>query len=133
MRNGKEWLFKEKERRNITFKYLDISPFYKRETKQIDEDALVSEIRSFNPQILIMMICYSETLDLRFLLEKTGLPSKMRINRDLTILTNGQIWEMNDIQKKFIETMAQKEHVEKKEVILTGPVGSGKTHMGILP
>ena len=37
---------------------------------------------------------------------------------------------MNDVQKEFIQTMAHENHVEKN-VILTGPVGSGKTLLGL--
>ena len=77
-----------------------------------------------------MMICYSQTLDLKFLLEGSGLFAEMRMNRDLNILSNGQILTMNDVQKEFIQTMAHQDHVEKG-VVLTGPVGSGKTLLGL--
>ena len=78
----------------------------------------------------VMVICYSHFLDLKSLLERAGLFPTMRINRDLNILSNGQILTMNDIQKEFIETMTLEEHVEKN-VIVTGPVGSGKTLLGL--
>ena len=87
--------------------------FLKEESKEIDEDALVSEIRSVDPQIVIMMICYSNILDLKSLLERAGLFPTMRMNRDLNILSNGQILTMNNDQKEFIETMTLEEHVEK--------------------
>ena len=77
-----------------------------------------------------MVICYSHFLDLKSLLERAGLFPTMRMNRDLNILSNGQILTMNDIQKEFIETMTLEEHVEK-DVIVTGPVGSGKTLLGL--
>ena len=54
----------------------------------------------------------------------------MRLNRDLNILSNGQILTMNDVQKEFIQALAQENHVEK-DVIVTGPVGSGKTLLGL--
>ena len=54
----------------------------------------------------------------------------MRMNRELNILSNGQILTMNDVQKEFIQTMAHEDHVEK-DVIVTGPVGSGKTLLGL--
>ena len=76
------------------------------------------------------MICYSQTLDLKFLLEGAGLFAEMRINRDLGILSNGQILTMNVVQKEFIQTMIHEDHVEK-DVVLTGPVGSGKTLLGL--
>ena len=78
----------------------------------------------------IMMICYSQFLDLKFLLERNGLFAEMRMNRELNILSNGQILTMNDVQKEFIQTMTQEDHVEKN-VVVTGPVGSGKTLLGL--
>ena len=77
-----------------------------------------------------MVICYSQILELKFLLEGAGLFAEMRMNRDLNILSNGQILTMNDVQKEFIQTMAFEDHVEK-DVIVTGPVGSGKTLLGL--
>ena len=100
------------------------------ETREIDETGLVSKIQSINPQITIMLICYSQILELKFLLEEKGLFAEMRMNRDLNILSNGQILTMNPVQKEFIQTMAQENHVEK-DVIVTGPVGSGKTLLGL--
>ena len=78
----------------------------------------------------VMVICYSHFLDLKSLLERAGLFPTMRLNRDLNILSNGQILTMNDVQKEFIETMTHKDHVEK-DVVVTGPVGSGKTLLGL--
>ena len=77
-----------------------------------------------------MLICYSQILELKFLLEEKGLFAEMRINRELNILSNGQILTMNTVQKEFLQTMAQENHVEKN-VIVTGPVGSGKTLLGL--
>ena len=76
------------------------------------------------------MICYSQFLDLKFLLERNGLFAEMRMNRELNILSNGQILTMNDVQKEFIQTMTQEDHVEKN-VVVTGPVGSGRTLLGL--
>ena len=76
------------------------------------------------------MICYSNILELKFLLEEKGLFTEMRINRDLNILSDGQILTMNDLQKNFIQTLAHEDHVEK-DVIVTGPVVSGKTLLGL--
>ena len=104
--------------------------FLNEETKEINEGALVSEIRSVNPRVIVMMICFSHFLDLKSLLERTGLFPELRINQDLNILSNGKILTMNAIQKEFIQTLAHADHVEK-DVIVTGPVGSGKTLLGL--
>ena len=101
-----------------------------KETNALDEDRIVSEIHSIKPQMTFLIICYSNFLDFKSLLERAGLFPTMRMNRDLNILSNGQILTMNDIQKEFIETMTLEEHVEK-DVIVTGPVGSGKTLLGL--
>ena len=37
---------------------------------------------------------------------------------------------MNKVQKGFLETLAHRNHV-KKDVVITGPVGSGKTLLGL--
>ena len=76
------------------------------------------------------MICYSQLIDLKSLLERVGLFPTLRMNQDLNILSNGQMLTMNAVQKEFIQTMAQEDHVEK-DVIVTGPVGSGKTLLGL--
>ena len=126
-----EWLLDEKEKRNIKFAYLAIPDYFKdEETKEIDEDRLIYEIRSTNPQIIIMVIYYSQILDLKFLLEERGILAEIRMNRDLNILSRGQILTMNDVQKDFIQTLSQEDNVEK-DVIITGPVGSGKTLLGL--
>ena len=104
--------------------------FLNQETKEINEDALVSEIQSINPQVIIMMICYSQFLDLKSLLERVGLFPALRMNQDLNILSNGQILTMNDVQKEFIQSLTLVDHVEK-DVVVTGPVGSGKTLLGL--
>ena len=121
----------EKEKRNIKFEYLDIPQFFiNEETKEIDENGLIQAIRSIRPQITIMVICYSQILDLKFLFEESGLFPEMRINRDLNILSRGQILTMNDAQEEFIHNFTLKENIEK-DVIISGPVGSGKTIMGL--
>ena len=126
-----EWILEDKEKRNIKFEFLDIPDFFQdEETKAIDENALVSAIRLIDPQVTIMVICYSQILELKFLLEETGLFAEMRLNSDLNILSNGQILTMNDIQKDFIQTFAHEDNVGK-DVVITGPVGSGKTLMAL--
>ena len=119
------------EKRSIKIEFLNVPDFFlNKKTRQINEKALVSEIQKTNPQIIIMMICYSNFLDLKSLLERVGLFPALRMNQDLNILSNGQILTMNDVQKEFIQTMALEKHVEK-DVVVTGPVGSGKTLLGL--
>ena len=63
--------------------------------------------------------------------KEKGLFSEARINRDLNILSKGKILTLNETQKKFIQTVAQPENIEKKIVHIEGKVGSGKTLLGI--
>ena len=107
-------LLKKKKKLNIKFEFIDIPDFFiNEETKEIDEDGLVCKIRTINPQITFMVICYSEINELKFLLEEKGIFAKMRMNRDLNILSNGQILTMNDVQKEFIQTMTHEDLFEK--------------------
>ena len=126
-----DWLLEDKEKRSIKIEFLNVPDFFlDEETKAINEDAIVSEIQLINPRVIIMMICYSHFLDLKSLLERVGIFPALRMNQDLNILSNGQILTMNDVQKEFIQTLTLEDHVEK-DVIVTGPVGSGKTLLGL--
>ena len=101
-----------------------------KETNALDEGGIVSEINTIKPQTTFLVICHSQMLDFKFLLERTGIFAEQRMNRDLNILSNGQILTMNTVQKEFIQTLTHEDHVEKN-VIVTGPVGSGKTLLGL--
>ena len=77
------------EKRSIKIEFLNVPDFFLNEdTKEINEHALVSEIRSVNPQVIIVMICYSQFLELKYLLERTGLFPALRMNQDLNIFFN---------------------------------------------
>ena len=121
----------DKERRNIKFAFIEVPNFFKNEeTREIDKDALVSEIRSINPQIAFMALEYSQTLDLKFLLEASGLFSELRMNRELNIRSGGKILTMNYVQKELVQTMAHEDHIEK-DLTITGPRKCGKTLLGL--
>ena len=58
------------EERNITAKFLGLHEYFKDfSTEEIDERRLVDDIKEINPSIVVMVICYSQILCLRFLLE----------------------------------------------------------------
>ena len=118
------------EDRKIKFEYLDMFDFYDPEKcKQIKEDELIQEITRIDPQIIIMVICFSRILECKFLLEENGLLSCKKLNRELNLSTGGKIITLNESQKKFIQTVAV--NIEKKIVHIEGLVGSGKTLLGI--
>ena len=61
----------EMKKRNIKAKFLGIHEYFKDySTKEIDERRLVDDIKEINPSMVVMVICYSQILCLRFLLEQ---------------------------------------------------------------
>ena len=122
----------EMKKRNIKAKFLGIHEYFKDySTKEIDERRLVDDIKEINPSMVVMVICYSQILCLRFLLEGAGIFSEVRMNRDLCLQSKGQILTMSETQKKFLQTMAHPENIKKRLVRIEGQVGSGKTMLGI--
>ena len=107
---------------------LDIRKFLD-ENRVLDWQSLKREIEKGTPDIILFSICYSDVSTIKNFLEKSGILAQIRTSRDLNILSNGKI-TMNEIQKRFIEKLADEKNVEK-DVIVTGPVGSGKTLLGL--
>ena len=122
----------EMKKRNIKAKFLGIHEYFKDYiTKEINERRLVDDVKKINPSMVVMVICYSQILHLRFLLEGAGIFSEVRMNRDLCLQSKGQILTMSETQKKFLQTMAHPENIRKRLVRIEGQVGSGKTMLGI--
>ena len=122
----------EMNERNIKAAFLGIHEYFQDESKKdIDERRLVNDIKKINPSMVVMVICYSQILELRFLLEGAGIFSELRLNRDLCLQSKGQILTMSETQKNFLQTMAQPENISKRLVQIEGQVGSGKTLLGL--
>ena len=125
-------LIEDKNKRRIEFAFLNVTHFYKNEkSKQIDENKLECKILEINPGIVVIVICFSRTLDLKFLLEGKGIFSKLRIQRDLNLVSKGKVLTLNETQKKFINTLTKPINLTKKLIQIEGRVGSGKTLLGI--
>ena len=91
------------KKRRIKVEFLDIPSFYKDvDKKQIDEIALETSIRQISPQMVFILICFSQILDLRFLLEGAGILSEIRMSRDLKLISKGKILTLNDTQKELL-------------------------------
>ena len=119
------------EKRNIKREFLAVPDYYINEDKkEIDEDKFIKDIETIDATMIAMVICYSQLLDLRFLLESKGIFSETRMNRDICLQSRGQILTMSETQKKLLQTVAQPENIEKN-VWIEGQVGSGKTLMGL--
>ena len=112
-----EWLVEDKENRNITLAFIEIPKFV---------NALKDEILLAEPKLVIFIVSYSQFLNFRFLLERTGI----RTFQDLHILSKGQILALNEVQKDFFKVLTDERNIEK-DVWITGPVGSGKTMLGL--
>ena len=119
-----EWLLEDKKNRNITFAFMEIPKFIKL------RNAFEDEIILAEPKMVVFIISYSQFLNFRFLLESTGLFSEMRTFQDLHILFKGQILALNEVQKDFFKALANERNIEK-DVWISGPVGSGKTMLGL--
>ena len=123
---------KDMEERNIKAEFLGIHQYYKNiDTKEIDEVAVLTKIQKISPQMVVMVICYSQCLEFRFLLEEKGIFSELRMNRDLCLTSKGKILTMNQTQKGFLQNLAKPENITKREVWIEGKAGSGKTLLGI--
>ena len=118
--------------RNIKRKFLNLNNFViNNETLEIEEVAFVEEVKRNYPTIIIIVICYSKTLDVKYLLETSSVLSGLRFKRELRIQSRGKILTMTDVQKEFLQTMANDENIAKPNVHIEGLVGSGKTLLGL--
>ena len=111
--------------RNIQIKILDVDQFYN-EAKELDQKGLKVSILAINPSIIVISICFSETLDLRFALEVEGIFPELRLKQDLTMVTHGKQIELDGTQRELLYTVSEPENIEKL-LIVRGPEGSGKT------
>ena len=132
LQNNYPKVVEDQVKKCIKFEFLNVTHFYSdMKSKQINEKALEKAIKKINPQVVVLVICFSRTLELKFLLEGTGILSELRIQRDLNLISKGKILTLNATQKKFIELVAKEENIEKRLVHIEGRVGSGKTLLGI--
>ena len=68
-----EEISQEMAKRNIRVEVLDVGDYIKDEaTNELDETGVIEEIRRINPHMIFIVICYSQTLDFKFLLEGAG-------------------------------------------------------------
>ena len=122
----------EMTERNIEVLFLDVWDYVKDEsTKEVDVESMIQAIRNIGPQMMFIVICYSQILDLRFALEQSGILSEVKLNRDLKIQSRGNILTLSEVQKEFLQTVAKAENITKRIIEIRGQVGSGKTLLGI--
>ena len=111
--------------RNIKIEILDVDKFYNK-ARKLDQKGLRARILAIYPSIIVISICFSETLDLRFALEVEGIFPELRMKQDLCMVTNGKQIELDETQRELLYTISEPANIEKLTVI-HGPEGSGKT------
>ena len=110
--------------KNIKFEFVDVNEFYD-EKDDLKEEKL-KELRAKDPSLVLICICFSETLDIRFAFEILGMFPKMRLERGLQLATKGRQIKLDATQVDLLETMAGPGNIVKTTV-LHGPEGSGKS------
>ena len=110
------------EKRRIAIKLINLDEFYNGK-KELNRQALKTKIISMSPSILLISVCYSEILDLRFVLEMEGIFPSLKLQGDLRLATNGKQLELDPVQTKLLYTVARN---IQKVTIMHGPEGSGK-------
>ena len=124
-----EHLKEDLEKRKLRFVLLDVNDVYDQNDK-VDNKVLKARILKINPSLIVISICFSEILDLRFVLEMEAIFPKLRLNRDLTMVTKGKQIHLEPTQSKLLFTLTDSVNVEKP-VIITGPEGSGKSILAV--
>ena len=121
----------DQRKKSITFKFLDVKKFYLDEnTKAINEEALTMKIREINPHIVVLAICFSKTLHLKFVLESKAIFSQMRMQRDLNLISKGKVLTLDQTQSDLLIEISKDEN-NLKTVVISGPEGSGKSLLAV--
>ena len=124
-------VFDDKGRRLIRFEFLDVKKFYlDANICAIDEEALEMEIMKINPHVVVLAICFSKTLQLKFKLESSGLFPRLRMQRDLILISKGRILTLDQTQSDLLMQLAKDEN-NHKTVVISGPEGSGKSLLAV--
>ena len=85
--------------RNIEFVPIDVNEFYD-EKDDLKIEKLKIRIREINPSLVLISICFSETLDIRFALEILGIFPEMRLQRGLQLATKGKQIKLDPTMEK---------------------------------
>ena len=112
------------EKRRIAIELINLDDFYHDKT-QLNKEALKAKIILISPSILLISVCYSEKLDLRFVLEMEGIFPGLKLQGDLRLATNGKLIELDPVQIELLYTVADEKNIQKVTII-HGPEGSGQ-------
>ena len=117
------------EERKLKFVILDVDEMYNQDN-ELNNKVLKARILKINPSLIVISICFSEILDLRFVLEMEAIFPNARLERDLTMVTKGQQIHLDPAQRELLFTLSDPLQVDKC-VIVTGPEGSGKSILAV--
>ena len=110
------------QKRMIAIELLNVHEFYN-DKNELDNKALKKRILAIRPSIVLISICFSEKLDLRFVLEMEGIFPSLKLQGSLRLATNGKQIRLDPVQDKLLYTVA--ENIQKVTII-HGPEGSGQ-------
>ena len=117
------------EKNKIKIEIVDVCNYYDKDAK-LNLNDLMQRLSEIDPRIIVISICHSVNLDLRFALEVEGLFAHMRLQRDLNLTTNGKQITLDPTQKELLKQLA-KEESDPTTVVISGPEGSGKSMLAV--
>ena len=98
---------------------MNVNEFYS-DTNQLDTELLRDKVKAVNPALVLISICFSEKLDLRFALEMKGVFPNLRLKRDLSLVTKGKQICLDPVQTDLLYTVAESNNIEKT-IVIHGP------------
>ena len=119
----KDFAREDIKKRMIKIELLNLDEYYN--DKELNRQALKTKIICISPSILLISVCYSEKLDLRFVLEMEGIFPGLKLQGDLRLATNGKLIELDPVQIELLYTVAEEKNIQKVTII-HGPEGSGQ-------
>ena len=119
----KDFAREDIKKRMIKIELLNLDEYYN--DKELNRQALKTKIIHISPSILLISVCYSEKLDLRFVLEMEGIFPGLKLQGDLRLATNGKLIELDPVQIELLYTVADEKNIQKVTII-HGPEGSGQ-------
>ena len=119
----KDFAGEDIKKRMIKIELLNLDEYYN--DKELNRQALKTKIIRISPSILLISVCYSEKLDLRFVLEMEGIFPGLKLQGDLRLATNGKLIELDPVQIELLYTVADEKNIQKVTII-HGPEGSGQ-------
>ena len=112
---------------------LDIFDYIKGGTRsrhEIEDTKLVDKVRTVNPGIIAICVCYSHLSQIHLILSEAGILSVQKLERDLQLSTKGRCISLDETQRKLLFTVSESKNITKN-IIIHGPEGSGKTILAL--